>query len=244
MRRSGGDVAGYIKRADEQVRLCAELAGLNSNTDILDIGCGDGRFPSALVPILKEGTYTTFEVQRRYVDYLTRTIGKKRPNFTFIHADLRHSYYNPNGSWPTEQFEFPFDSDRFDIVYLNSIFSHFVPVEIDHYLNEIQRVLKPGGIAWATYHIADAEALELDRQGKSAETLRLGRERLLNFEFKNHWTRDQDVQEKVVAVDENWLMNSYAASGLEVSRIIRGSWCGRPGPNYGLQQDLVLATAH
>jgi ubiquinone/menaquinone biosynthesis C-methylase UbiE len=41
------------------------------------------------------------------------------------------------------QYPFPFADSSFDFVYLVSVFTHMLPADMEHYLSEISRVLKP-----------------------------------------------------------------------------------------------------
>lgn len=240
LRRSGGTIDGYIAGGQGQADRLIEYAGLKQSSHLLDVGCGDGRLASALAEFLKDGTYQSFEVQKQFVDFLSRHITKKYPNFCFVHADLWHSYYNPTGKYKTTDYIFPYADDSFDVVFLNSIFSHFAPNEIEHYLNEIRRVLKNEGVVLATYFIANPESIAMDSRGLSAASLRGALPKLLNFSFENYWTRDNSFKERLIIVDETWLTKSYHASNLEVTQIVYGTWCGRDGKNEA-GQDIVVA---
>ena len=48
------------------------------------------------------------------------------------------------------QFTFPYKAKSFDVIFLFSVFTHMLPDEIEHYLKEISRMLKPGGICLTT----------------------------------------------------------------------------------------------
>jgi SAM-dependent methyltransferase len=57
--------------------------------------------------------------------------------------------------------KFPFDAETFDLVTLTSVFTHMLPAEVDNYLAEIARVLKPNGRCYATYLLLTAESRPL-----------------------------------------------------------------------------------
>lgn len=241
LRRSRKSIHEFLDGGKFQVGLARLHGGLHPGTALLDIGCGDGRFPSALSGFFQGGSYTTFEVNSGYVSYLSKTLGRKEKAFRFIHADLWHSYYNPKGRHKTTEYVFPFPDATFDMVYLNSIFTHFLPAEIDHYLEEIARVLKPGGTLYATYFIANEENLAMDEKGMSEKNLSLSLPRVMNHKHGNYWVRDNDVKEHVVGVDEGWLRDAYRRHGLSVEKIVFGTWCGRPLiPGQMHQQDIVI----
>lgn len=243
LRRSGGGIASYISGGQGQMERLIRLAGLTPASQLLDVGCGDGRLASALFEFFEEGSYRSFEVQKRYLDFLKGAIARKNPKFSFEYADLWHSYYNPRGQYKTEEYVFPYDDNTFDIVFLNSIFTHFLPVTIAHYLDEINRVLKPDGTVLATYFIANDESIELDKRGLSATSLRGALPRLLNYSFENYWSRDQNAAEPLVIVDEGWLKRAYETRGCEITNVVYETWCGRYGKNEA-GQDMIVARKH
>ena len=204
------------------------------------MGAG-GKLISALLPVIKEGTYSTFEVNKEYTEFWRNSVGKKNNNFTFNHADLWHSYYNPTGKHKTAEYIFPYNNNVFDIVYLNSIFTHLLPSEISHYLSEIKRVLKPGAIVLATYFIVNNESLLLDNQGLSNKTLVKQGRKLLNYQYDNYWARDTDVNERLIGIDEEWLKNIYGQNNYEITNIVYGSWCGREENADKTLQDIVVS---
>lgn len=240
LRRSKG-IKEFLADGQIQLQRLVKYAKLNSTSNILDIGCGGGKLVSALVPIIKEGAYSTFEVNKEYIEFWRNSVGKKNSNFIFNHADLWHSYYNPTGKHKTAEYIFPYNSNVFDIVYLNSIFTHLLPSEISHYLSEIKRVLKPGAIVLATYFIVNNESLLLDNQGLSDKTLVKQGRKLLNYQYNNYWARDTDANERLIGVDEEWLKKIYGQNNYEITNIVYGSWCGRKENADKTLQDIVVA---
>src|SRR5262249_25877413 len=124
LRRSGKDIAGYVRGGNWMLEKCQKWGSLNPSSHILDVGCGDGRFAAALARFLKNGSYSSFEVNGGFVSYLRRRFGKRRPSFSFTHANLWHSYYNPSGKVQAAEYRFPYAENQFDLVFLNSILSH------------------------------------------------------------------------------------------------------------------------
>jgi len=234
-------IRDFLEDGQIQLQRLVKYANLNSKSNILDIGCGGGKLISALLPVIKEGTYSTFEVNKEYIEFWSNSIAKKYHNFTFNHADLWHSYYNPTGKHKTAEYIFPYYNNVFDIVYLNSIFTHLLPSEISHYLSEIKRVLKPGAIALATYFIVNNESLLLDNQGLSNKTLVKQGRKLLNYRYDNYWARDTDANERLIGVDEEWLKKIYGQNNYEITNIVYGSWCGREENADKTLQDIVVS---
>ena len=204
------------------------------------MGCGDGRLASVLTRNFKIDQYSSFDVNQACINYLEKTIGKKYPKFSFVYSDLYHSYYNPAGKLKTETYIFPYKDEKFNIVFLNSIFTHFLPNQIFHYLKEINRVLIERGIIFATYFIANRESVKLDSKNLTSKDLLCGKKSLLNYKYDDYWVRDRDVRERIVIVTENWLRKAYKIAGLKISKVIWGTWCGRAKNQHNTQQDLVI----
>jgi SAM-dependent methyltransferase len=63
---------------------------------VLDVGCGIGRMALPLTKhLVRGGTYNGIEIAPWKVRYCRTSIGKRRRNFRFHHADVFNKYYNP-----------------------------------------------------------------------------------------------------------------------------------------------------
>ena len=60
------------------------------------------------------------------------------------------------GTVAASEFVFPFADASFDFVSLTSVFTHMLPVDLEHYAGQIARVLRPEG-----HYIADPANPEL-----------------------------------------------------------------------------------
>lgn len=125
------------------------LAGLNSGSSILDVGCGAGRIALPLQAELTAGHYVGFDCCSESIDWCRENIKQ----FRFIHADIQNELYNPRGTIPASRYSFPEKLHGFDIVLLASVFTHMFPQDVAHYLQEIHRVLNPSGCCLATAFI-------------------------------------------------------------------------------------------
>jgi SAM-dependent methyltransferase len=104
------------------------MGEINPTTKVLDFGCGVGRIA---MPLYHEHRYPTHavDVSPWCVGYLKRQLTE---------TDVRQT-----GNLPP----LPFESDSFDAVYSISVWTH-LPLERQWpWLREVNRVLKPGGIA-------------------------------------------------------------------------------------------------
>jgi SAM-dependent methyltransferase len=129
------------------------MAGLRPDHDVLDIGCGVGRIARFLCDYLKDGgTYEGFDVTEVLVQWCQGNITPLFPNFNFTYTPLFHPSYNPDPSLASAaEFRFPYSDGSFDFVFAQSVFTHLFPEETANYLNEVSRVLRPGGITFLTW---------------------------------------------------------------------------------------------
>jgi SAM-dependent methyltransferase len=204
------------------------------NESILDVGSGIGRKTFPLTNYLSDdGEYWGLEVNKTGVDWCKKKISKRHPNFHFQVIDVYHSSYNPQGSQKGSEYEFPFPEDYFDFVVVCSVFTHIFPAEVENYLGQISRVLKPGKRCLITYFLLNQESMELVANGKSS----------LDFKYTEGVCRTMDLlnPEAAVGYEENYILDLYQKFRLTVKTPIHyGSWCGRS--SYLSYQDIIIAT--
>ena len=185
-------------------------------------------------------SYEGFDNMRNAVDWCSKSISAKFPNFRFRFEDVRNSAYNPSGRHTADQFRFPYDDDCFDVVFAVSVFTHMVPEEVSNYISEVSRVLRPGGICFITYFLLDEIAID---QLKSTRTL-------FDFKFDFGFYRllDVAVPGAAVAYSDDYVRSEYKRFGLEIREIIYGSWCERGQQRDSaahqssvIRQDVVIA---
>src|SRR6185369_17256185 len=141
------------------------------------------------------------------------------PHFRFRHADLHNAVYNPHWKDRGATFSFPYADRSFDFVYLTSVFTHLLPPELERYLAEMARVMRPGARALATFFLLNPDA----REGRAA-----GRATLVFPDPADgvHARWRESAPEAAVAYEEAFVREIMARQGL-APRIHFGSWCGR-----------------
>jgi SAM-dependent methyltransferase len=149
------DAENHARIGQELFVLLREHCGLESNSVVLDIGCGCGRVATPLTKYLSEGTYHGIDIIKEMVDWCKANISKRVPNFHFHHADLTNTLYRRDGR-VAEGYVFPFNNGMFDVIFATSVFTHLVPTSANQYLREIARLLKPGtGRAFLTFYLTN-----------------------------------------------------------------------------------------
>lgn len=142
----------FINSGNLQVERLKEYGLYNSDTDLLDIGCGCGRFARHLIdsPIKR---YIGFDRHPGMIKWATENITKFSKKIEFKHFDLSSPYDDVDGSIGSidaSKFSFPFNDNSFNVVNLASVFTHMPINEVGHYFKEMNRVLVNNGIALFT----------------------------------------------------------------------------------------------
>jgi SAM-dependent methyltransferase len=213
----------------------AALADLRPDHSILDVGCGPGRLTRELVTFLSPaGAYHGIEVQRELVEDLQRRFGRL-PNFHFHVADLANTTYNRTGAATAESYRFPLADESIDRVVLRSVFTHLVAAEVENYLGEIARVLRPGGRSYITWFLLDdVSRPAMPGPGEPPHPL-------FRVDHGDYWVKSDENPARAVAFEEAWVRAAYCRHSLRIlGPIHHGAWSARPG-RFDRHQDVVIA---
>jgi SAM-dependent methyltransferase len=224
---------GYREAGREYLGYFKELGALQPNHRVLDIGCGIGRMAVGLTGYLStSGSYEGLDIVPSGISWCRKNISRRYPQFHFQVADIYNKQYNPGGKYQAAEYRFPFSDGEFDFIYLTSVFTHLLPRDLDHYVAEIARMLKPGGKCLSTFFLLDDEARAEMASGKSA----------LKFDYKmeGFWTSDPVTPETAVAYDAAAIAPLLQRYCLLHEGTHPGKWSGRS--DYLSYQDVVVAT--
>jgi SAM-dependent methyltransferase len=143
----------------------ARVMGFDPGMTFLEIGCGVGRDALQLIDVIgNTGRYIGIDVTRDSVVWCRNHISAAHPNFEFHHVDAYHELYNPLGKHTSLDFVLPVEDGSVDRIALGSVFTHLFQDEVEHYLREIRRVLKPDGMAYATFFLYSDETIAAARR--------------------------------------------------------------------------------
>ena len=221
-------------KAGESIRdQLIELGGLKSDHRVLDVGCGIGRVAVPLTEFLDEkGSYEGFDIVKSAIRWCNSRISSRYPNFRFTHIDLKNDLYNLSTDNEAKDFVFPYEDDEFDLVFLTSVFTHMVMADVENYLEQIHRVLKPGGTCFATFFVMNPGAQEkMESTGKF----------MFETKLEHHYLFHARVKEANVAYDEKYLLEEMIGSkGFEMKKVHYGFWPGRAKTELANFQDICI----
>lgn len=224
----------FHANGQEFLRIHKELCGLRPDEAVLDVGCGIGRKTIFLTDHLgPRGRYEGTDVVKSGIDWCAEKITSAFPNFRFSHIDVYNKWYNPTATRRAHEYRFTFPDATFDLLTMGSVFTHMLRDDLENYLRESARVLKPGGRALISWFILNDESRALVSAGRST----------LPFTHQVDavsWSINSENPENAVAYEEAFVRDLYAQTGFAIQGPIHfGSWCGRG--RFLSYQDLVLA---
>lgn len=243
MLKTGGGPDTFAAISNGHIANLRRFVGLTPDMAILEIGCGIGRDAIPLTTILdpaQGGRYVGIDIIKPSIDWCVANIQKRHPNFIFHHMDIGDQIHNPGGAVDTLQSNLPVPDGRFDRIVLQSVFTHLMQRELEHYLTEFRRVLKLDGLVYVTVFIYDDAVIE-------SAHLRNPPPHGLRFEHKvGTDCRINDLQfpTGAVAYTEKFLNGLVCKHGLrQVRPHLKGSWSGFHDDASDGQDILVLARA-
>ena len=224
----GGDFVGVGDAFLESLK----RHGVTPDTQILDVGCGQGRMARPLAEFLsEEGGYLGFDVVKAGVDWC-RSHYSDLPNFRFEHADVFNARYNPDGTVRADEYTFPAETGEFDFAFLTSVVTHMFQRDVEHYISEVSRSLKPGGRCLITWFL-------LNEQSEAATSPRLHFRHNVDAVSK---TTLVDNPEAAIAFSENWVRSVYLKHGLTIETVEYGIW-SNPQSEFDFQDTIIARKA-
>ena len=202
---------------------------LRADERILDLGCGPGFHARLLTEYLTLGRYEGLDVVPRVVEFCQAAYAPCK-NVHFTLADIQNSHYNPTGRYKQSEYKLPYDDHEFDLVFSISLFTHLLPDDVESYVREIRRVLKPTGRCLGTFFLLNEETCIANDKA------------VYNFPYDRGCCHLLDAQNpaRAVAYDETWVRNTFRKHQLRICEVNYGHWAGGKDLLQTVQ-DIVVA---
>lgn len=170
---TGGAADTWHEIVEAHLGYYERWAPVSADSDILEVGCGIGRDAMRLAELLgPDGSYVGVDITEPSIRWCRRNITRRHRNIRFAHLDVASPMYNPTGTLTNTEVVFPLADGSVDRVVLHSVFTHMVPAHVEHYLGQISRVLRRGGLVLASFFLVDDGVLDSARRHGSAQTFR------------------------------------------------------------------------
>jgi cyclopropane fatty-acyl-phospholipid synthase-like methyltransferase len=141
----------FIESAVRDVRRLRRYAGLNTDSALLDWGCGAGRLAVGVrAEFGRIRDYHGVDIQPELIAWADEHL--TAPGYRFTCLDVSNERYNPDGSAGRT---IGADPSSVDIFYAYSVFSHMNDDDTPAYLTLIRDALVPGGFAFVTCFVEE-----------------------------------------------------------------------------------------
>ncbi len=206
----------FVKAGNLYLSFFRKYGDIKPNHRVLDVGSGIGRMALPLTQYLNtEGSYEGFDIVETGINWCKRNISTKYPNFHFRLMHLKNDLYSSDGQL-AKLFQFPYDNEEFDFIFLTSVFTHMLPDEVENYMSEIYRTLKKGGTCFATFFVYGINMSD-----------KIITKPFFTFPVDKGYYKllDPKVQSANVAYDYNYIEKTLS-KGMKLKIFIPGHWTG------------------
>ena len=199
--------------------LLLSCCGLRPEHQVLEPGCGCGRNARFVAPLLDAelGAFAGFDLSASCIDWAKKTITKQFPNAQFVHANIKNDAYGVSGDILASEYQFPYEDERFDVVFLPSVFTHMDQEGFERYVAEIHRVMKPGGKLLSWHLLIEETRFEHACNGE------LGGHKITRLNDAL-WTSTSDVKVGAFYYDLQYVLETLSVAGFRPHGLMRGNW--------------------
>jgi ubiquinone/menaquinone biosynthesis C-methylase UbiE len=222
----------FVEQGKHHLKLLVEYAKLKPNHSVLDVGCGIGRVAIPLTSyLLADSRYEGFDLVKKGINWCKNNITSNFLNFNFQYIPLSNDLYSLTNQ-KAENFVFPYKDNFFETVFLFSVFTHMQPLEVQNYLNEIYRVLKPGGKCLATFFVYDEKNENMISENNGTY--------IFPYKKEGYRLMNQKVPSANIAFSEEYLNEMMCLSNLKLQNKIYGTWSKRGDKTLLDFQDILV----
>ena len=211
--------------------------GLTADDALFEIGCGVGRLAYEVAHFLSpRGRYAGIDISPDAIAWLDANYARRVSNFRFDLIDARNPLHRPDASTTADTIRFPHPDATFDFACAFAVFMHMQIPEIENYLRELRRVVRPGARTFVTFMAISPHHDAPHYNGRDYVPVAPGVYSLF-----------PDEVGRSLAYDDVLIREMIAAAGLELVDSFEGWWHGaqtRPrsgGPASGADAYILRA---
>ncbi len=209
---------------------------------MLDIGCGMGTLAIVSETFQADGgSYTGIDVRPEVLAFCKERYTDG--DFTFKHLDVQNLRYAP-GQESKERPKWSVDDGSFDFLSALSVWTHFNEGDSIFYMREVDRALRPGGVALITMFLLD-DVYKASIDGRTSHRSRYHGTPADRWVFEKacsesgEWfeRRHVKVPEDAVGCTTRGLEMMLEGTDLDLVEMHHGNWKERPGVYF---QDVLV----
>jgi SAM-dependent methyltransferase len=210
---------------------------IEPDSTIFGLGSGCGRTAYPFLHFLNRyGRYISADVWTEGIQFQRKAFKRFKNIFQGEIIPVQNNYYfdqKPNNLENSFSLSFC-ESSSVDLFYAISVFSHLKPADFRSYLQEAQRVLKPGGVILITLFVIDDFFFSFRKStGLYADVK----------QTENGFWSAYSGQDFFAGFEEKLLQEMFDEAQLAVVTKETGSWAKKPGFRQ-FQDTYVLRKAH
>lgn len=219
----------FVYYGELLANILKENIGFDQPVRVLEIGCGCGRVALGLSKF-DNISYVGVDIDRISLEASKKNPVLKQKGYRFELMDVMNREYNPGGKFKADSYKFPYPDHHFDVIFLVSVFTHMLSKDVDRYIQEISRMLKPGGTCMFSTFLMD-----YGRTFKRSE---------LSFIFHedSSYFCSQQVPEKSVGYYLDFFKTKFYENNMTLKKIFLGGWRKSPEieSKSGFSQDILF----
>ncbi len=165
---------------------------------VFDFGCGCGRIARQLIQQQPPPQrYLGVDLHPEMIAWCQENLTPVAPTFTFVHHDVFHESYNPGSNKPRSR-SLPASNESATLLIAHSVFTHILQDDVEHYLREFARIMRPDGVARATFFLFDKRVFPMMEP------------------HRNALYTDPFILADAVILDRDWLRRACERAGLAI----------------------------
>jgi len=219
----------FTEIGDKIVNKIISECNIKPDEYVLDIGSGMGRIARPFTQYLNSsGAYYGFDVVSDGIKWCQKNY-KDFKNFHFEYIPIKNDLYNLSAQTLAKEFQFPYRNDFFDLVISISVFTHMQENDVENYLFEISKVLKPGKFCFCSFFIITKESdPTIDRNS------------FFKYKFDNYSLHDKHVKDANIAYKLEIVEKMAIHVGLKIFKFLPGWWSNEDYNNKFDFQDIII----